>query len=333
MLNYFSEIDKINLYPEAPDLKGYLMLKEFGLDLKKLRELKGISIAEISAESRINTKFLQLLESGNFTFQPETYIRSFIKAYARAINENENQVLNDYDKAKAGFYARRKFADENAKDISAPDAKLRISVLEQPLKKDEEETPETVYSKSLETEKPDYFKAKPAESNNTPEYSNKSITQKILLGLLFAAIAAGIYFLVVYLNSNGEKKSDVKPKTFNEISSDYENKINNKVIDSARIKDSLKTLTEKDSLILTVKAVKDIKIKLYVDEDTEPYDESIDAKDSLIFKAKDKFRFSANTSQNVDLYLNGKYLKKSGLTPGSSIKNLIITKEGIKQDQ
>lgn len=308
------------------------MLKEFGQDLKKLRELKGVSIAEISAESRINTKFLQLLENGNFNFQPETYIRSFIRAYARAINENENQVLNDYDKAKAGFYARRKFADENAKDISAPDAKLRISVLEQPLKKDVEEISETVYSKSLETEKPDYIKSKHAESENTSEYSGKSITQKILLGLLFAAIAAGIYFLVDYLNSNGEKKSNVKPKTFNENYSDYENKINNKLIDSARIKDSLKTLAEKDSLTLTVKAVKDIKIKLYVDEEADPFDESIDAKDSLIFKAKDKFRFSANTNQNVDLYLNGKYLKKSSLTQGSSIKNMIITKVGIKQD-
>lgn len=309
------------------------MLKEFGQDLKKLRELKGISVAEISAESRINTKFLQLLENGNFDFQPETYIRSFIKAYARAINENENQVLNDYDKAKAGFYSRRKFADENAKDISAPDAKLRISVLEQPVKKEQEILPEPVYSKSLETEKPDYFKEKPAESSSESHYSGSSITRKILLVLLFAAIAAGIYFLVDYLNNSGDKKSDVKPKSFNEISSDYENKINNKVIDSARIKDSLKTLAEKDSLTLTVKALKNIKIKLYVDDDPEPYDENIDSKDSLIFKAKNKFRFSANTNQNVDLYLNGKYLKKSGLTTVSSIKNLIITKEGIKQDQ
>ena len=50
------------------------MLKEFGQDLKKLRELKGISIAEISAESRINTKFLNLIENGNFDLQPENYI-------------------------------------------------------------------------------------------------------------------------------------------------------------------------------------------------------------------------------------------------------------------
>lgn len=306
------------------------MLKEFGQDLKKLRELKGISIAEISAESRINTKFLQLLENGNFDFQPETYIRSFIKAYARALNENENQVLNDYDKAKAGFYARRKFADENSKDISAPDAKLRISVLEQPTRK-EEETEEPVYSKSLENDKPDYMKSKPVEYDETPEYSNKSITQKILLGVLIVAIGVGIYFLIDYLNNNGEKKSDVKPKSFNEISSDYENKISNKTIDSARIKDSLKTLAELDSMTLTIKAIKDIKVKLYIDDDAEAYDENLSAKDSIVFKAKEKFRFSANTSHNVDLYLNGKYLKKANFTPGTSIKNLIITKEGIQQ--
>lgn len=309
------------------------MLKEFGQDLKKLRELKGISIAEISAESRINTKFLNLLESGIFDFQPETYVRSFIKAYARAINENENQLLNEYDKAKAGFYARRKFADENAKDISAPDAKLRISVLENPAKTNEEPEGEPVYQKSLETDKPDYMKLKPEPfEEDTKEFSNRSITQKILLGLLIIAIGTGIYFLVIYLNSSADKKSDVKPKTFNEISSEYENKLNGNKIDSARIKDSLKTLAEKDSLSLTIKAIKDIKIKVYIDDANEVIDENLSAKDSLIFKAKEKFRFSANTSQNVDLYLNGKYLKKSGLTPGSSIKNLIITKEGIKQE-
>lgn len=306
------------------------MLKEFGQDLKKLRELKGISIAEISAESRINTKFLQLLENGNFDFQPETYIRSFIKAYARALNENENQILNDYDKAKAGFYARRKFADENAKDISAPDAKLRISVLEQPAKK-EEEFDESVYSKGIENDKPDYMKSIPVEYSDTPEYSNRTITQKILLGVLIAAIIVGIYFLIDYLNNSGEKKTEVKPKSFNEISSEYENKISNKTVDSTRIKDSLKTLAELDSLTLTVKAIKDIKIKLYIDEDAEAYNENLAAKDSIVFKAKDKFRFSASTSQNVDLFLNGKYLKKAGLTPGTSIKNLIITKEGIQQ--
>lgn len=306
------------------------MLKEFGQDLKKLRELKGISIAEISAESRINTKFLNLLESGNFDFQPETYIRSFIKAYARALNENENQILNDYDKAKSGFYARRKFANEDAKDISLPDAKLRISVLDHPVKNQEEDTTEPVYQKSLEDDKPDYMKPRSYDDDPAPEFSNRSITQKILLGILVVAIGVGIYFLIDYLNHNGEKKSDVKPKSFNEISSDYENKISNK-IDSTRIKDSLKTLESKDSLKLIIKAIKDIKIKVYIDDFSEPYDEQLSAKDSVVYTAKEKFRFSANSGSNFDLFLNGKYLKKANMTPGSSVKNIIITKNGIEQ--
>src|SRR5215212_6065403 len=153
------------------------MLKEFGQDLKKLRELKGVSIAEISADSRINTKFLQLLESGNFDFQPETYIRSFLKAYARALNENENQILNDYDKAKGGFYSRRKFATDESKDISAPDSKLRISVLDHPVKNKEEEVSEPVFSKSLENDKPDYMKPRPNYEEDKPRgFSARSLS-------------------------------------------------------------------------------------------------------------------------------------------------------------
>ena len=64
------------------------MLKEFGKDLKSLREAQNITIAEISAQTRINIKFLNLMESGIFNFQPETYIRAFLKEYARSVFEN-----------------------------------------------------------------------------------------------------------------------------------------------------------------------------------------------------------------------------------------------------
>ena len=203
-------------------------------------------------------------------------------------------------------------------------------MLDNPVKNKEEKISEPLYSKSLEDDKPDYMKAKPDENKTSSEFSSRSVTQKILLGLLIAAIGVGIYFLIDYLNHNGEKKSDVKPKSFNEISSDYENKISNK-IDSTRIKDSLKTIGALDSLTFMIKAIKDIKIKVYVDDQSEPYDEQIAAKDSISFMAKEKFRFSANTGQNFELYLNGKYLKKANITLGSSVKNLIITKAGIQQ--
>ncbi len=297
------------------------MLKEFGNDLKKLRESKGISLAEISAESRINPKFLQLIENGVFDFQPEAYIRSFIKEYARALDENEHQMLNEFDKAKAGFYAKKKFQGDEEEIITLPDDKLRIKVTEPPLE-------EAVYSQGLRNDKPDYYKQNPVDEDTPRRFSARSVTQKILLVVLFLAIAAGIYFLVDYLNNSGDKKSDVKPKSFNEISSDYENKVAPKV-DSNRIKDSLKTLAGVDSLRLMVKALKDIKIKVFVDDQPDPIDEEISAKDSLLVSAKNQFRFSANANLNVEIYLNGKYLRKPASLSGSSIKNLIINKDGI----
>src|SRR5258706_16348774 len=104
------------------------MLKDFGSDLKKMREAKGISLAEISAETRINPKFLNLIESGVFNFQPETYVRAFLKEYARAIGENETRLLNDYDKAKSGFYAKRTEFKNEIKGTEIPEGSLEKSV-------------------------------------------------------------------------------------------------------------------------------------------------------------------------------------------------------------
>jgi cytoskeletal protein RodZ len=296
------------------------MLKEFGQDLKKLRELKGVSIAEISAESRINIKFLTNLEAGNFDFQPETYIRSFIKAYARALDENENQLLSEYDKAKAGFYTRRKFGSDESTDSFRPEEKISISVTEHPGQTGEQ----PVYSQGIKEDKPDYFKAKEAEPD--PEFSNRSVTQKILLGILILAVLAGIYFLYDYLTGSEQKKTDVKPKSFNEISSEYENRISGKK-DSAGQTDSTMVVSP-DSLRLVVKVQKETTIKVYIDEN-RVLDENISAKDSLVIMAKDQFRFSANSNQSVELYLNGKYLRKPASLSSSSIKNLIIKKDGI----
>jgi cytoskeletal protein RodZ len=295
------------------------MLKEFGQDLKKLRELKGISLSEISAESRINPKFLNFIESGIFDFQPETYMRSFLRAYAKALDENENQILHEYDKAKAGFYARRKFVNEAGEEVLTSEEKIRISVTDPP----KEKTEEPVFAKGIQEDKPDYYKVKEEEPDkNIP---NRSVIRKILIIVLIAAIGTGIYFLIDYLNNSGDKKTSVKPKTFNEISSEYENKISPKK-DSSDKKDL--TQNANDSLKLIVKALKDIKIKVYIDE-SKVIEENIDAKDSLIILAKDQFRFSATANQSVELYLNGKYLRKPASLSNNSIKNLVIKKDGI----
>ena len=303
------------------------MLKDFGSDLKKLREAKGISLAEISAETRINPKFLNYIESGIFDFQPETYVRAFLKEYARTIGENETHLLNDYDKAKAGFYARRTNIEAPKKES---EEKSNVGFIKNP----EDEKRETVFKNQITEEdrvKPEaqYKFFKEENDLNQKEHSQRSWTQRILLGLLVLIVAAGVVYLINYLNTSKDKtKTDVKPKSFNEISDDYENKITGKKnLDSMSRRDSLANLRD-DSLKLMVKCSKDTRVKVYIDEG-RIVEEEISAKDSLLIKAKDQFRFSSTGNQSVELYLNGRILKKPTSLSGLNIKNLVIKKDGI----
>lgn len=299
------------------------MLKQFGEDLKKLRELRGVTLAEISANTRINVKFLENLEEGNFEFQPQTYIRSFIKEFARCIGESEKIMLNEYDKARAGFYTRRKFGDETE---DKPDEKSLPTVVSKPEKKEEPVYKEEI-KQSISVNKP--FKDYDDNSLSKKELSDRSWTQKILLILLILVVSAGVFYLVKYLNDTGENKNtNVKPKTFSEISEDYESKHSKtKISDSIRAADSLKSL-QSDSLSLIVKVSKDTRVKVYVDE-RKIIEEDLKGKDSLLIRAKEQFRFSSNSNQSVELYLNGRYLKKPASLTSSSIKNLVINKDGI----
>lgn len=286
------------------------MLKDFGNDLRKLREAKGISLSEISAETRINIKFLSYLEEGVFDFQPETYVRSFIKAYARAIGENENQMVNEYDKAKAGFYTRRRFSEVHEKS-DTPSEKIFPPVTDEQIPLSEKVSP--VFFGEQESKNKGY---------------TESIVQKTLITLLTIGFLVGIYFLWNYLSGSSSQKKEVRPKTFDEISESYENKIKG-------VKDSVHTKSSPDqpavdSLVLMVKALKDVRIKVYIDEN-RLIEEEIKSKDSLLIKAKEQFRFSATSGENVHIYLNGTFLRKPFSASSGTIKNLVINKDGIVQ--
>lgn len=75
-------------------------LKEFSALLKAEREAKKITLKEISDSSRINIKFLEAIEEGDFEVISEVYIRAFLKTYAKYIGLNPEKVLTDFDLAK-----------------------------------------------------------------------------------------------------------------------------------------------------------------------------------------------------------------------------------------
>lgn len=66
--------------------------------LKRERELRGISLKQISEETRIGVRFLEALEENKLEVIPgEFYRRSYLRAYTRYLGLDEDRALNAYD--------------------------------------------------------------------------------------------------------------------------------------------------------------------------------------------------------------------------------------------
>jgi cytoskeleton protein RodZ len=76
-----------------------MSLKSLGAELRRAREERNISLGDISAATRINTKFLEAIEEGNFDVLPPPYVRAFLREYAQSVNLSPESVLAQYDDA------------------------------------------------------------------------------------------------------------------------------------------------------------------------------------------------------------------------------------------
>ncbi len=74
------------------------MADDFGSHLKHQRELRGISLDEISSITKIHLRYLEALESNSFDELPgEVFIKGFIRSYGRAIGANLQELISAYD--------------------------------------------------------------------------------------------------------------------------------------------------------------------------------------------------------------------------------------------
>jgi cytoskeletal protein RodZ len=73
------------------------MAASFGEQLRLAREARGISLREISEQTRISTRYLEAIESGDLKRLPGgIFNRSFIKAYAKYVGYDETEALEAY---------------------------------------------------------------------------------------------------------------------------------------------------------------------------------------------------------------------------------------------
>lgn len=78
-----------------------------GNDLKMIRQFKKFSLAEISQITKIDPEKLSSIEDGSIftkSSENETYIRSFVRSYGKALRLDENLVIEALDQQTLGLY-------------------------------------------------------------------------------------------------------------------------------------------------------------------------------------------------------------------------------------
>lgn len=72
-------------------------MASLGQELKRERELRGISLREIADSTRISMRFLEAIEEDELDRIPGTFfVRAILRSYAQTIGLDEHQVLNKY---------------------------------------------------------------------------------------------------------------------------------------------------------------------------------------------------------------------------------------------
>jgi len=94
-------------------------MASLGQDLKRERELRGISLREISDSTRIGMRYLEALEGDRLEVIPrQFFFRAILRSYARAIGLDESLILKKYDE-KIQFGEQLEYKESGAETAPA----------------------------------------------------------------------------------------------------------------------------------------------------------------------------------------------------------------------
>jgi cytoskeletal protein RodZ len=86
-----------------PTPQPHSELASFGEELRREREIRGISLKEIADATKISKRFLEAIERNDHkTLPAPVFTRGFVREYARYLGLNSEEIVNRYNFAAAG---------------------------------------------------------------------------------------------------------------------------------------------------------------------------------------------------------------------------------------
>jgi len=279
------------------------MLDRFAEYLRKARLKKGSSLQQIATKTRIDIKFLEAIDSGNFGFLPDLYVKAFLKQYAKAIDLDEQETIKNYEDALQGKF----FESDEPKSLL--EQKVEISSTPPQL---EIEKPTPIYDGSETPQKP------PAKSGDLKKTIRISI---YISGTILGALI--IFYVFFNRSSTIVVKEPPYEKVLEETKDRYQIKDESEEVTS--------TVENMDSLALQFVNADSVDsawvMVIYDDQNKDDF--LLYPKISKTVYAHDNFKFTLGNSGVIVLRLDNEPLEFEGKR--GSVRHYEVTREGIQR--
>lgn len=277
------------------------MLIKFAEELKAIRISGNLTLQQVSTKTRIDHKYLEAIESGDFEFLPEIYVKAFLKEYIKALDLDEKAYMKKYESARQGIYQDKEEVPPEEKKIS-----------------DKEKEPEKQQGTLSSFDAIRQYKRLEEESS-----ASKNRKTKVLSYVTFAAI---IIAAVIYLFFFSHEDELIVPeKTWEEVIE--ETGPENTPVEKPG--DIQEENNYTDSLRLTIKAVDTSWIRIVVD-DSRSDEFLLFPRSQKVIKAANNYRIVFGNTRGVQLDLNGKPLM---FKSASTVQKVKIDGNGISEPE
>ncbi|MCA2004216.1 MAG: helix-turn-helix domain-containing protein [Ignavibacterium sp.] len=279
------------------------MLDKFAEELREQREKSGITIQQIAAKTRIDKKFLEAIDQGNFSFLPELYVKAFIKEYAVVIGLDGEETVKKFLIAREGkdyneVLEQEKLEKEKAKEQKKSEIpQPKPSVTTAPVK--------SYYDESLNKK----------ESDDSDSDKTK---------LMYAAVAGLVVLVVAILYIFVFNKTDeiiVEETPIEEIVSDNTQRFEEEPLNN----NETNSITNSDSLLFEIFSSETTWVNI-IPDDEKAAEFILYPNSSRKISAQNSIAATVGNSGGVTLKLNNKQIEFSGRA--KSVRHFRIDKTG-----
>ncbi len=288
------------------------MLDKFADELREQREKSGLTLQQMATKTRIDLKFLEAIDQGNFSFLPDLYVKAFVKQYAKTIGLDENIALKKFEAAREGneFDPNPPAPIEEVKQADVPKVESPITEAPKPIEKS------TAPLKS-------YVDDHKQKSDEDESKANNQLMIFGLGGVGLIIIAALIYFFVF----NKSDKIIVEETPIEEvIEQSNQRYVEEEGLSEQITSDSTLVPVSSDSLTLTFYAKETSWVFVVLDNNiTQEFTLAANLKFSI--SAANEFKGTIGNSGAVTLQLNDQAVDFSGRL--GSVRHFKLDRTGI----